>query len=347
MTNNTKTPSVPDILVVDDRRENLVALEALLDGCDVSIIMASSGNEALSLMLEKEFALVLLDVQMPGMDGFEVAELMRGNAATQDLPIIFITAINKEQVHIFKGYESGAVDYLSKPIEPLVLRSKVNIFLELWRKQNELARAVADLEEANRQILSQQEELRELSVRDPLTGLYQRRWFDEVANKEVSQAVRHKLPLSLAMIDIDHFKRVNDDHGHDTGDAVLIQVANGLGDTIRVTDTVFRFGGEEFVVLLPHTDIAAATMVCERIRTSVADAVFQHDSSELHITISIGVVGLFELETPTINALVECADKLLYRAKSEGRNRVCKNSNAGTKTNEHGDSFTPAHSPRG
>ncbi|MBF0380301.1 MAG: response regulator [Magnetococcales bacterium] len=134
----------PEILIVDDRKENLIALEALLEDCDAVVKKAFSGNEALSLTLKHNFALVLLDVQMPGMDGFEVAELMRLNARTKHIPIIFVTAISKKQTHIFKGYESGAVDYLPKPIEPLILRSKVKIFLDLWRQQQKLNIVIAE-----------------------------------------------------------------------------------------------------------------------------------------------------------------------------------------------------------
>ena len=126
-----------NILIVDDRKENLLALEALLESPDLRIIKAESGNQALGLMLEFNFALILLDVQMPEMDGFEVAELMRRKEKTRNLPIIFITAINKEEKYVFKGYEKGAVDYLFKPINPNVLKSKVNVFLELHRGKME------------------------------------------------------------------------------------------------------------------------------------------------------------------------------------------------------------------
>ncbi len=126
------------ILLVDDRPENLVALEGLLDGFDLNVIKASSGNEALGLILENEFALVLLDVQMPDMNGFETAELIRGNERSKDLPIIFVTAISKEQKHVFKGYDTGAVDYLFKPLEPEILRSKVKIFPNLHRQKKPL-----------------------------------------------------------------------------------------------------------------------------------------------------------------------------------------------------------------
>ena len=151
------------ILVVDDRPENLMAIEGVLERPELSIITATSGNEALGLVLEHTFALILLDVQMPGMDGFEVAELMRGSEKTRHIPIIFLTAISKEETHVFAGYEKGAVDYLFKPLDPLILRSKVNVFVELFRQRKnlqqrnvELSAAVAELEAVNRQIQEQQ-----------------------------------------------------------------------------------------------------------------------------------------------------------------------------------------------
>jgi len=157
-----------NVLLVDDRKENLIALEALLESPDLRIIKAESGNQALGLMLEFDFALVLLDVQMPEMDGFEVAELMRKKEKTRQIPIIFITAINKEEKYVFKGYEMGGVDYLFKPIDPTVLKSKVNVFLELHRKKMEMERLInekndyiLELHQLNKKIQEQQKELLE------------------------------------------------------------------------------------------------------------------------------------------------------------------------------------------
>ncbi len=167
-TKKKSTEDIVNVLLVDDRPENLIALEALLDQTNLRTIKADSGNKALGLMLEFDFALVLLDVQMPEMDGFEVAELMRSKDKTKSIPIIFITAINKEDRYVFKGYEKGAVDYLFKPIDPDILRSKVNVFLELHRKKIELENLISEknnyiveLHQLNQRIQSQQKELLE------------------------------------------------------------------------------------------------------------------------------------------------------------------------------------------
>ena len=154
-----------NILIVDDKPANLLALRKILARPGVNIIEASSGNDALALLLEHDVALVLLDVQMPDMDGFETAELMRGNEETKHIPIIFVTAISKEQKYVFKGYDKGAVDYLFKPLDPDILLSKVNIFLELHRQKEDLKKTNAELKKANEKILEQQEALIEEEVR--------------------------------------------------------------------------------------------------------------------------------------------------------------------------------------
>ena len=148
-----------DILTVDDKPANLLALRKILERPGLNIVEATSGNDALALMLEHDFALILLDVQMPDMDGFETAELMRGNEETKHIPIIFVTAINKEQKYVFEGYDKGAVDYLFKPLDPDILQSKVNIFLELHKQKEDLKKSNTELEKANEKILEQQEAL--------------------------------------------------------------------------------------------------------------------------------------------------------------------------------------------
>ena len=148
-----------DILIVDDKPANLLALRKILERPGLNIVEATSGNDALALLLEYNFALILLDVQMPGMDGFETAELMQGNEETKHIPIIFVTAISKEQKYVFKGYDKGAVDYLFKPLDPDILQSKVNIFLELHRQKEDLKETNTELKKANEKILEQQEAL--------------------------------------------------------------------------------------------------------------------------------------------------------------------------------------------
>ena len=544
-------PEKLNILLVDDRPENLLPLENLLESPDLNILKATSGNECLSLTLENDFALVLLDVQMPGMDGFETAKLMRGSERTKHIPIIFVTAMNKEQKQVFKGYDTGAVDYLFKPLDSHVLKSKVNVFLELHRQKRSLEKATEDLnqsvmelKEANKKILEQQKsvieeerlkvllqiagatahelnqplmallghielmglnkdkpekltqhivrieeagrriadivkkiqtiqhdetdlhqtessitdldqeikilsmedsdsdfetisaifedqkkislyrassigeavevlrrdkydvilldysfsggsglsfmrtldeeelevpiivisgygdemiaskviqagaydclprkmvgkkslfrsignvmeksrlkkELRtarkriaEMATMDELTGLYNRRYFMEALERDVAKAKRYETELVLCMMDLDHFKEINDAYGHLAGDMVLSEIGRMLKGSIRESDLVCRYGGEEFSVILSNTQLKEARIVCERFREKVSAHTFEYDSSQFKITVSIGMATLNKSKSKSHNELVGYADKALYRAKKAGRNRV-------------------------
>lgn len=319
-----------DILIVDDKPENLLALESILEGLDLNIVRATSGNKALGLMLEYDFALVLLDVQMPGMDGFETAELMRRCEKTKNIPIIFITAINKDQKCIFKGYEVGAVDYLFKPIEPLILKSKVKVFIELQKQKELLKKQAKMLEEQIDELLELKElncKLKHISTIDVLTGISNRRSFEKNIQIEWQRAIRTGIPLSLIMIDIDHFKAFNDCYGHQEGDRCLRQVAEAIvSSTQRPADFVARYGGEEFVVVLPETQREGALIVAERIRKKVESLAVKHKKSCVspYVTVSLGISTLLPEKHYSVEELINSADKALFQAKFYGRNRVAK-----------------------
>ena len=540
------------ILLVDDKPANLLALESLLESPEVVTIKATTGNEALGLLLEYDFALVLLDVQMPDMDGFETAELMRSNEKTRNIPIIFVTAISKEKQHIFKGYESGAVDYLFKPLDPHILTSKVRVFMDLHRqrlwieKANlELEATVGRLKQANRKILEQQkavieeerlkvllqmagatahelnqpltgllgsiellqmdrkipgkldahiariaeagrriagivkkiqviqyvdikpygviaedtgadapplrmlsiedsdsdyriierlvkafgklillrgktiseglvllkndpvdlvlvdfflpdgtgldlmrkmdgegieapvivitgkgdemiatqviqagaydylpkdqlseknlgqaisnaltklqlkkesrkimQQMVEMSTRDALTGLYNRRYFYESLDREIARSGRIRSDMSLCMMDLDHFKNINDTMGHPAGDMVLAEFGNLLKEWIRQSDLACRYGGEEFAVILTSTDIQRAVGVCERFRETLNQRTFCYNQTPFQVTVSIGISSLAALTSISGEMLIHAADEALYQAKKLGRNRI-------------------------
>jgi len=542
----------PKILIVDDRPENLLSMEIIFENEPCQIIKALSGSEALAKMLVHDFAVVLLDVQMPEIDGFETAELMRNSENIKHVPIIFVTAISKEKQHMFKGYKSGAVDYIFKPIEPEILKTKVFVFLKLYNQHknleninNRLKNAVEELEQANRKILEQQEELMEeerlkvllemagatahelnqplmsllasielieicqgdskkmtkhlvrikeagqriaevsrkidkirhydikshdtqtriinlnqplnilyvednqddfnkvknilsptsdislfhartiqeglhlirqhdslqidlvfldfvlddgtgfdfmeqmkkddfqipiviitghdneivsaqliqvgasyylpksqinygallrviqqvmekqrlkmdlqhmqarlveISIKDVLTGLCSRRYFMETLTTELKRASRHKRDLSLCMIDIDHFKAINDNLGHQAGDDVLSSIASRISACLRQNDVAGRYGGEEFAVILPETGITGALLVGEKIRQMVAGTKFVNFNKNLKVTISVGVAAMSHGQG--IHEIIEAADTALYRAKEKGRDRV-------------------------
>ena len=546
-----ESPPVP-ILIVDDQPANLLALESLLERPGIQVLKAGSGNEALGIMLETDVALVLLDVQMPEMDGFETAKLMRQSARTRHIPIIFVTAISKEEQHVFRGYESGAVDYLFKPIDPHILLSKVNVFLELRKKQLDLEHTTRELNDmieglrsANRKIIEQQsalieeerlkvllqmagatahelnqpltgllgtielirldrndpnkldrhlmrieeagnrisaivkrmqgiqvfdaidlspssesdtlqpdrmnllwieeahrkdhpaevsiirrmypnilsatsmreamdrlesadfdliisrfrvadgtaldllnwmnqkkydapliviaakgderiatqvlqagaydyvslahlsrkewvervnkalgrarikrearkaiQKMAELSTRDGLTGLYNRRYFTEALEREVARAIRRQSDLILCMFDIDHFKRINDTLGHQAGDMVLSTFGRLLTEWLRMTDIPCRYGGEEFAVILADTNKEQTLIVCDRFRNALSDHAFQYAGQTFHITVSAGVASILDIFPRAPDSLIAAADQALYSAKNSGRNRV-------------------------
>lgn len=304
--------TLPHILIVDDRDENLIALDALLEDSGAIVIKAKSGNEALAKMLKYDIALVLLDVQMPGMDGFEVAELMRGNVQTKEIPIIFVTAINKDQQYVFKGYEAGAVDYLSKPLEPLILKGKVGVFLQLWRQRQELFQLLQEKEKLT-------EKLRELAEYDALTKLPNRSLFQDRLHQAVVLALRNKQSGTLMFIDLDKFKEVNDSLGHDYGDQLLIQTAERLSTCVRKSDTVARLGGDEFTVVLQNTtEENSSVIVAEKILEQLS-APFRLGEHEVQIGGSIGITTFPDNATDT-QSLLKQADAAMYEAKKAGRN---------------------------
>ena len=319
------------ILIVDDRPENLLTLEHLLDAPDIEPIRATSGEQALDRTLDHDFALILLDVNMPGMNGYEVAELMRGSKRTRHIPIIFVTASRMESSQIFRGYDSGAVDYLFKPLEPAIFKGKVGVFLDLFRhrealreKTRELDGRLIELEELRRQLEESNKQLRLLSSLDGLTGLLNRRRFDEIYNEEWRRSIRNQTPLSLLLVDIDFFKAYNDTYGHLLGDSALRLVAGALDDASRrQVDKVARYGGEEFVAILPNTALQGAMQVAENMRRAVENLDIVHVASAIgsHLTISVGAATTVPEGAGSPLHLIARADSALYQAKEDGRNR--------------------------
>lgn len=317
-----------NILIVDDRPENLLVLESVLENMNCNIIRALSGNQALSLMLDYDFALVLLDVQMPDMDGFETAELMRSSGRTRYVPVIFVTAISKEQKCIFKGYEVGAVDYLFKPIEPVILQSKVRVFIELYN-QKKIVEEQSELLKLRVEELSELRaancRLENLSICDALTGISNRRHFDQYLEISFKSSRRSGKPLSLIIADIDYFKSYNDNYGHLKGDECIIKVAKAIASSVnRPTDLVTRYGGEEFAIVLTETDKDGAMIVAEKIRKNINELNIRNEYSSVapHITISLGVATIMPSDDCSIEYFINRADKSLYKAKGSGRNNT-------------------------
>jgi diguanylate cyclase (GGDEF)-like protein len=315
-----------NILVVDDIKENHLVMESVLTDPNLNIIKASSGEEALSLCTAHSFALILMDVQMPGMDGFETAEILRSIEKTKYTPIIFVTAISKEKASIFKGYEIGAIDYLFKPIDPIILKSKVQIFKDMYIQRRLIEKQAEELEARVRELTEIQEEnekLEVLSLEDPLTKIFNRRGIDKVSNMHWKNCIRYSLPMSIILLDLDRFKNYNDNYGHLEGDKVLIEIAKVLKEVVfRPEDLVGRFGGEEFICVLPNTKLDGAITVVERIQEVLAERNIIHEFNDNygHVTLSAGVAVCKPSNQITYSQVLRIADEQLYNAKDAGRN---------------------------
>ncbi|EIL90710.1 diguanylate cyclase [Rhodanobacter fulvus Jip2] len=320
----------PKVLVVDDIPANLVAMRRLLARCGAQLLEAGSGNEALALCLDHEFALILLDVNMPDMDGFEVAALLGETEQMRDTPIIFVTAAYADDLNRLKGYRSGAVDYIAKPINDAILQSKVRVFLDLYSARVQLQQAMDELTERNQQLQVEiterkrvEAQVRHQATHDMLTGLPNRVLFQDRLQTAMQRGSRQHHPFALALMDIDGFKAVNDSYGHPAGDALLQAIAMRLRGHLRANDTVARLGGDEFALILEDvTDVAPILDRCQHVCNLLARPYpleGRHGPFEANISASIGI-ALWK-ETSDDEELIQAADRALYRAKDGGRNR--------------------------
>lgn len=291
------------ILIVDDAPTNIAILVKALSS-DYEISVAKDGDDALSIAASNRVPdLVLLDIIMPGMDGYEVCRRLKGDAATREIPVIFITAKDEEKDET-KGLELGAVDYITKPFSLPIVKARVKTHLDLKRK--------SDL-------------LENLASLDGLTCIANRRRFDQLLEAEWSRALRTASWISIVMLDLDFFKAFNDSYGHAAGDDCLRKVAEALESSLRrSSDTVARYGGEEFVAILPGTEPEGAATVAEAMRKSVESLGIPHAYSAVSdvATISAGVGSAIPMTNSSAGTLVATADRRLYEAKSAGRNRI-------------------------
>ncbi|MFA6808583.1 MAG: diguanylate cyclase [Eubacteriales bacterium] len=290
------------ILIADDERLNRMILSELLKE-NYEIIFANNGEQVLEQMdKDLNIELILLDIVMPGMDGYEVLKRLKEKEKTKDIPVIFITALNTLDSEE-KGLKLGAVDYITKPFHPSIVKLRVANHLKL---------------------VQQHKLLENLIGIDGLTGIKNRRYLNAFLEKEWKRTLRSNSPLSLIMIDVDFFKKYNDYYGHAAGDHALKSVAKALSLVLkRPTDILARYGGEEFVVVLPDTKAYGARLLAEKIRASIEELKIPHDKSEVtkYLTISIGGVTYSDSDNSS-KKLLDAADQMLYKAKNLGRNRV-------------------------
>lgn len=316
-----------NVLIVDDNNDSLQILAEIVEKSGCRSTLAVDGEQALKYLELVKPDLILLDIMMPKMDGYEVCNRLKQNIDLKDIPVIFLTAKSGIE-DIVKGFEVGGVDYVSKPFNVIELKARIRNHLVLKKCHDEIKVANAGLREVNKEIEMKNLELKqvleqlELTAKtDMLTGLYNRRHMVDEVKKEVAKCSRHNKSFSLIMADIDFFKNVNDSYGHNCGDYVLKLVSETLQSSIRKMDTVARWGGEEFLILLPETGGEGAELLAERIRSNIAGQAVHYNSAIFNITITLGVAVLSSNEE--VDEVIKRADKALYNGKEKGRNCVC------------------------
>ncbi|WP_420476975.1 putative bifunctional diguanylate cyclase/phosphodiesterase [Noviherbaspirillum sp. ST9] len=337
----------PKILLVNDHPPSLLALKTLLvnapQGDEYEVITATSGAEALRAVLDHNFAVILLDVSMPGMDGFETAQTIHSHPRSAAVPIIFITAYYADEMNRLRGYQHGAADYLISPVIPQILHSKVAVFIELAKKNLQLEYQKEELALMNRDLQVQQmrdlkrinaaleseilerrqaeARAHDLATRDPLTGLMNRRSLTERLEHAIAMANRYGQRLALLFLDLDRFKSINDSLGHDAGDDLLLQVADRICHSVRESDIVARLGGDEFVVLMEALpNYTAAAEVARKIIATI-DQPFLLGSQSIKTSASVGI-SLFPQDGTNMQTLMRSADLAMYHAKQEQRGTV-------------------------
>ncbi len=311
MLDDTKKAS-QTILVADDEPSYLGLIKLCLERSGYLVVTAEDGFEAIVEARSVLPALVILDVMMPGMSGLEACRIIKEDKATHDIPIIFLSARSEIDLKVY-ALGQGANDYISKPFTPKELLARVHVALRLKRERDDLHKIA---EEANAYAKSEQNK----AVTDPLTGVLNRYELQVILGNQLAQARRYGEPVSCLMIDVDKFKVVNDTYGHPSGDAALRQVAGILKEAVRGSDVVFRYGGEEFMVLLPDTMLEGAVALAEKIRMLTASHPFGEGERIFFLTLSVGAAVLREGESGS--DMIMRADAALYRAKALGRNRV-------------------------
>ena len=290
------------ILLVDDRPEDVLALEGILEPLGQDLVHADSGEQALKQVLRRDFALILLDVQMPGLDGFETARHIKSRHRSRHIPIIFMTANDKEEEDALRGYSVGAADYILKPFHPDILRSKVSVFLDLHR------------------LKGQADSLAHRALHDSVTGLPNRVLFVDRLEMALAGLARRSSQVAVLFLDLDSFKLVNDRLGHEAGDELLKEIARRLRQVMRPSDTVARFGGDEFTVLAEgYTSEAQVVATAARIHTALGEP-FLLDAGEATIGASIGIALASGAGTDA-EPLIREADAAMYRAKRAGGSR--------------------------
>lgn len=297
------------VLIIDDSEAVREKIIKTLESRDLfsRFYQAEDGLEGFKKLLASPVDIILCDLEMPRMDGFKFLGMLKGRPEVSDTPVIILTGNDDRELKI-KGLEQGACDFITKPFDPEELVARMRVHLKIKHLQDDLKRS--------------NELLLELSNTDHLTGLFNRRFLMEALDKEVQRARRKDGQVALLLMDIDHFKRVNDTHGHLQGDVVLQKVALHIQKELRSYDIAARYGGEEFVAVLPDTSLKEAFNVADRIRLSVQGMRFAGSLANEQVTVSLGAALFPSPCFDDIDGLLRAADEALYQAKERGRNRV-------------------------
>lgn len=297
------------ILIVEDDQMTRVIMRQYLAHDGYRVAEATNGEECLELYEQLQPHLVLLDAMMPRMNGFDCCSKLRSLPGAAHCPIIMITGL-EDTASVDWAFDAGATDYVTKPVHWPILRRRVRILLEKGYFYRELERA--------------NHQLREMAITDKLTGLGNRRYFDDCLEREWNSAMRNQSELSLILVDIDRFKQYNDIYGHPTGDICIQKIAEAFEKSAkRVTDVVARYGGEEFAAILPSTTLEGAVQVAQTLQAAVRVLAISHIGiSTHHVTVSQGVASIIPAKGDRFVDLLNFADRALYQAKAEGRDRI-------------------------
>lgn len=282
------------ILLVDDSAENIQTLAACLRN-EYQLKVANNGSQCLELASRFQPDLILLDIEMPDMNGFDVCQQLKSNEHTKTIPVIFVSGHTSQESEE-RGLETGAVDYIFKPVRPAIVKARVRTHVTLKQQHDRLI---------------------DLAMRDQLTGLFNRHYLMEHIYQRLSRSQRHGYDMAALMLDIDHFKRINDDLGHQIGDQVLKELGHFLQDFFRTEDMVARLGGEEFLVILDPCPAKQIMAKAEQLRLAIAEL----EPANVKVTVSIGATAIADEDT--LKTMLNRADHALYQAKDQGRNQVC------------------------
>ena len=309
-----------NILLVEDSATLRFAMTAYILDAGHKALVAESGERALQIIENSVVDLIIMDVEMPGLNGFETTRLIREWLKGFWLPIIFVTGKNDEKSYT-EGIEAGGDDYLIKPISAVILRAKIHAMERIIEMRDTLSQL--------------NDKLEKLSQTDSLTQVYNRRAFDDIAQKNWLVATRRQSSISVLMLDVDHFKLYNDHYGHPAGDSCLVQVSAAIKSSLlRPEDTLGRYGGEEFIVILPETDRQGAERVASTIRRNIEELRIEHNNSSTADVVSISIGGATCSNTTghSLEGLIKQADQALYKSKQAGRNRVTVEGTGSHKT---------------